>query len=67
MELPAFMGSKVTSSLSNKVVGVLNVGRMPLSGLLNSSVAWLGNLGLIGVDLICNKTIWISILVSRFL
>ena len=43
---------------------VLNLGSMPLDGLLNKSVAGLINLGLISVDLICNKDINLSALIS---
>ena len=43
------------SSLSHFMGGLLNLGSMPLDGLLNRSVAGLGNLGLMSVYLICNK------------
>ena len=39
---------------------------MPLDGQLNRSVAGLSNPGLIGIDLIFNKDIYISALVSWF-
>ena len=45
---------------------VINLGSMPLASLLNRSVARLGNLGLISVDITCNKDVHISALVSWF-
>ena len=51
-------------SLSPDMGGLLNLGSMPSVGLSNRSVARLGDLGLIGVDLICNKDIYMSALVS---
>ena len=53
-------------SLSHAMDGLLNFGSMPFDGLLNRSVARLGNPGLIGVDLICNKDMYISELVSWY-
>ena len=44
--------------------GLLNLGIMSLDGLLNRSVARLGSLGLISVDLICNESLNMSALVS---
>ena len=40
-----------------------NVGNRPLVSLLNRTVATLGSLEFIGVDLICNKDIHMSALV----
>ena len=47
-------------SLSCHTGSLLNHGSMPLVGLLNRSVSRLGNVGLIGVDLICIKAIYVS-------
>ena len=47
------------SSLLHNVGSLLNLGSKPLDGLLNCSIAWLGNPGLISVDLIFNKDIHI--------
>ena len=41
-------------SLLQNMGGLLPLDSMPLAGLLNSSVAELGSLGVIGVDVTCN-------------
>ena len=46
---------------------LLILGNMSLVSLLNESVAGLGNLWQIGIDLIGNKTIYMSTLVSKHL
>ena len=44
--------------------GLLNLASMPIDSLLNSSIAGLGKLQLIGFDLVCNKEdIYMSALV----
>ena len=50
------------SSLSHPMGSLISLYSMPLDGLLKRSVLWLDNLGLIGVDLIHNKDIYISVL-----
>ena len=48
--------------LENNIGGPLRFGSMSLVGLLNSSVAGLGNTGMIHIDLIFNKAMYISVL-----
>ena len=52
------------SSLSHIMDSLLNLGNMVLASLLNRTMARLGNLGFISVDLICNKDICLSVLIS---
>ena len=55
-----------SSSLLHSMGGLLNICSFPLDGLLNSSVARLSKLGLIGDDLFCNKDIYIYIYIYNF-
>ena len=48
-------------SLSHMIGGLANLSNRPLAGLINRSMARLGSLGLISVDLICNKDIFMSV------
>ena len=50
---------RLLSLLSCCTLGLWNHGSMPLIVLLSRSVARLGNLGLISVDSICNRTIYL--------
>ena len=58
------MSAIIYSSLSYNNGYLLNHGSMLLVGLLYRSVAGLGDLGLISIDLICNEAIFTSALVS---
>ena len=55
------------SSLSHNTSFLLNLGSMPFVSLLNRSVAGMGSPGLTSVDLICNKAMYMSVLVSKHL
>ena len=52
------------SSLLHNTGCLLNFGHMPLVIVLNRSTVRLGNLGLIGADLVYNKAIYMPALVS---
>ena len=52
-------------SLLHNSSGLLCIGSRLPAGLLNRSVARLGKPGIISVDLICNKEIYMSVLVSK--
>ena len=56
---------RLLSSLLHNTSCLLNLGSMPLVSLLNKGIARLGNMGLIGSRLICNKAIYVSELVSK--
>ena len=55
------------SSLSHNMSGLQCIQSVPLAGLLYKSVAWLGNMGLIGVCIICERHIYVSINIIAFL
>ena len=58
-----FKCNKVTLIITH-IGCLLNLGSMPLVGLLKWTIAGIGKLGLIGTDLICNKTVYIYIYIS---
>ena len=58
---------RLFSSLSNNIGGLLNFGNGHLEGLLNRSISGLGRPGLISVDLISYKDIYINIYINIYI